>query len=54
MMTECTVLSPAGHDALRSPRTINRPLAKQRTGFRGVEAYALGWDISNYRGEVMI
>ena len=54
MMTECAVLSPVGHDALRSPRTISGPLTEQSTGFRGFEAYALGWEVSNYRGEVMI
>ena len=54
MMTGCALLSPAGHHALHSPRTISGPLTEEMTGFRGFEAYALGWEVSNYRGEVMI
>lgn len=58
MMTMSAPLSPAGHHALRSPRIFSGPflgsVADGPTGFRGSEAYALGWEISNYRGEVMI
>ena len=58
MMTMSAPLSPAGHHALRSPRIISGPtmgpVTDGQTGFRGHEAYALGWEVSNYRGEVMI
>lgn len=54
MMTMSAPLSPAGHRALRSPRIISGPVAEEPTGFRGSEAYALGWDVSNYRGEVLM
>ena len=54
MMTMSAPLSQAGHRALRSPRIISGPVAEDSTGFRGSETYALGWEISNYRGEVMI
>lgn len=53
MMTMSAPLSPAGHCALRSPRIISAPITEAPTGFRGSDAYALGWEISNYRGEVM-
>ena len=54
MMKMSAPLSPAGHRALRSPRIISAPLAGEAAGFRGFEAYALGWSVSNYRGEVII
>ncbi len=54
MMTMSAPLSQAGHHALRSPRTIIGPVAELPTGFRGFEAYALGWEVSNYRGELMV
>lgn len=54
MMKRAAPLSPAAHDALHFPR-INLPSSSlNRTGYRGVHGYALGWIISNYRGEVMI
>ena len=53
MMTMSAPLSAAGHRALRLPRINRAPFAQERTGFRGSEAYALGWEVSNYRGEVM-
>lgn len=53
MMTSSAPLSQAGHHALRSPRIISGLDIEESTGFRGFEAYALGWEISNYRGEVM-
>lgn len=54
MMTSSSPLSPAGHHALRSPRIISSSDPEELTGFRGFESYALGWEISNYRGEVMV
>lgn len=54
MMTMSAPLSAAGHHALRLPRIYRAPFAEERMGFRGSEAYALGWEVSNYRGEVMI
>ena len=54
MMTSSGPLSPAGHHALRSPRIISNSNPEELTGFRGFEFYALGWEVSNYRGEVMV
>ena len=57
MMTESAPLSPSGHRALRWPRTsggISDEELDRLAGFRGVGAYALGWQVSNYRGEEMI
>ena len=54
MMTMSAPLSPAGHSALRSPRIMSTPPGSEAHGFRGSEAYALGWEVSNYRGEVLI
>ena len=54
MMTMSAPLSAAGHHALRSPRIISGPVTDEPTGFRGSEAYALGWSVSNYRGEVLM
>lgn len=54
MMTMATPLSQATHKSLRFPR-INLPLFDvEHTGYRGVHGYALGWFISDYRGEIMI
>ena len=53
-MTKSAPLSPAGHDALRTPRMISAGLHNETTGFRGADSYALGWMESNYRGETMI
>ena len=54
MMSMSAPLSPAGHQALRSPRIFSGPVAAEPTGFRGFSAYALGWEVSNYRGEELI
>ena len=54
MMTSSGPLSPAGHHALRSPRIISTSDPEELTGLRGFEVYALGWEMSNYRGEVMV
>ena len=54
MMTMSAPLSLVGHRALRSPRIISGPVVEDPTGFRGSEAYALGWEVSNYRGEVLV
>lgn len=54
MMTMSAPLSPGGHEALRSPRIITGPITEGSTGFRGSSAYALGWEVSNYRGEDML
>ena len=53
-MSMSATLSPAGHQALRSPRIFSGPIAAEPTGFRGSSAYALGWEVSNYRGEELI
>jgi len=53
-MTMSAPISPAGHAALHSPHMISGPLMDGSTGFRGADAYAFGWDVSNYRGETMI
>ena len=54
MMKRAAPLSPAAHDALHFPRISIPPSFLNHTGYRGVHGYALGWIISNYRGEVMI
>ena len=54
MMKRAAPLSPAAHDALHFPRINIPPSFLNHTGYRGVHGYALGWIISNYRGEVMI
>lgn len=54
MMTMSAPLSLAGHRALRLPRIISGPVTEQSTGFRGFQSYALGWEVSNYRGEVLL
>ena len=53
MMTMSAPLSLAGHRALLSPRIISDPFVEEPTGFRGSSTYALGWEVSNYRGEVV-
>ncbi len=56
MMTRSAPLSPAGHRALHLPRIMSGHLPEepeQMTGFRGSDNYALGWEVSNYRGEVL-
>ncbi|MCJ1461124.1 hypothetical protein MMC28_011506, partial [Mycoblastus sanguinarius] len=52
-MTLSAPLSLAGHRAVRSPRMVSGPVMDGTTGFRGSDAYAFGWEVSNYRGEVM-
>ena len=58
MMTNAAPLSSAAHDTLHFPRISLPPFLSQNhvndSGFRGVDGYALGWFISNYRGEIMI
>ena len=53
-MSKSAPMSRAGHEALHSPRMIISPLTQENTGFRGFEAYALGWEVSNYRGETIL
>ena len=52
LMDQAPPLSKAGHLTLRHPRTIldDNPLP----GFTGISAYAIGWDVDNYRGEPLI
>lgn len=52
-MTVSAPLSPAGHLALHTPRIITSTSEHGLTGFRGADSYALGWEVSNYRGEEM-
>lgn len=54
MMTIATPLSQAAHSSLRFPRISLPPFIPGHTGFIGSDGYALGWFISNYRGELMI
>ena len=58
LMTRDPPLSSAAHDALHFPRISLPPFLPpqhiEKSGFRGVDGYALAWFISNYRGEVMI
>lgn len=54
MMTSSPPLSPAGHAAVHFPRIASSMSPTDpATGFRELDQYALGWDTSNYRGEVM-
>ena len=53
-MTNSAPISPAGHLALHSPRIISGAIMEGDSGFRGSDACALGWEVSNYRGEVMM
>ncbi|KAI4205943.1 MAG: hypothetical protein LQ350_000128 [Teloschistes chrysophthalmus] len=46
-------LSKAGHADLRHPRTV-LPDFDVIPGATGISAYALGWEILNYRGEPLI
>ena len=52
-MTSSAPFSSAGHEAFHYPRMISGLMALEAAGFRGTDAYALGWDISNYHGELM-
>ena len=60
MMNTAAPLSSAAHNTLHFPRINLPPSAVEHAGyrgvhgFRGVHGYALGWFISNYRGEDMI
>lgn len=58
MMARAAPFSSAAHDTLHFPRINLPPLLDpshiRHAGFRGVDGYALGWFISNYRGEVMV
>lgn len=54
LMTMAAPLSQTAHYSLRFPRINLPPSDVLHPGFRGVDGYALGWIISNYRGEVMI
>ena len=58
LMARAAPLSSAAHDSLHFPRINLPPLLPpwqvKHSGFRGVDGYALGWFVSNYRGEVMI
>lgn len=51
-MTRSPPLSPRAHQSLHHPRIITSAISSA-TGFRGADAYALGWDVANYRGEEM-
>ncbi|MCJ1359335.1 MAG: hypothetical protein MMC33_009336 [Icmadophila ericetorum] len=50
MIYKASPISPAGHEALRSPRSIIGP----GLSFTGDLTYALGWQISIYRGEQIV
>ncbi|KAL8697273.1 MAG: hypothetical protein Q9224_002400 [Gallowayella concinna] len=52
LMDQAPPLSKAGHMTLRHPRIVldDSPFP----GFTGISAYALGWDVQNYRGEPII
>lgn len=52
-MTASPPLSPAAHSALHTPRIMTSASEHGLTGFRGADSYALGWEVSNYRGEEM-
>lgn len=52
MMTVSAPLSPAGHEALRSPRIITDPIAEELAGSGGSSACTLGSEVSNYPGDV--
>lgn len=58
MMAGAAPLSTAAHETLHFPRitlpTLLDPSHLRHAGFRGEDGYALGWFISNYRGEVMV
>ena len=54
MMIRAPPLSPAAYDALHFPRINLPPFPFKHMGFRGAYGYALGWVVSNYRGELMI
>lgn len=52
LMNQAPPLSKAGHMTLRHPRTILDD--NHFPGFTGISAYALGWNVENYRGEPLI
>lgn len=52
-MTASYPLSTSGHIALHTPRMISSPPMDGSTGMRGADTYALGWEVTNYRGEFM-
>lgn len=52
-MTASPPLSSVGHRELHTPRMIASTPEYGLTGFRGADTYALGWVVSNYRGEEM-
>ena len=54
MMAGAAPLSSAAHDTLHFPRISLPPSHVKHSGFRGADGYALGWFISNYRGEIMV
>ena len=54
MMGRSMPISPAGHVSLHVPRISQDTLFFQHPGFRGSDGYALGWFVSNYRGEVLM
>ena len=57
MMNMAAPLSQAAHESLRLPRSYLPPITLfgvEHPGSRGGDAYALGWLIGNYRGEVVI
>ena len=53
LMTMAPPLSTAGHTAIRQPR-ITAPPNIEGTGFADYDFYALGLQVSFYRGELMI
>ncbi|KAL8735330.1 MAG: hypothetical protein Q9166_000875 [cf. Caloplaca sp. 2 TL-2023] len=52
LMDQAPPLSKAGHRTLRHPRIVldDMPIP----GYTGISAYALGWNVDNYRGEPLI
>lgn len=54
IMTMSAPLYPACHEAIHSSRIITGPIAEEWSGFRKSPVYALRWEFSNYRGEVLV
>lgn len=52
LITKGPLLSAAQHEELRTPRINIKD--NEFPSFTGQHSYALGWDISNYRGEPLI
>ncbi|KAL8673047.1 MAG: hypothetical protein Q9168_002509 [Polycauliona sp. 1 TL-2023] len=52
LMTQAPPLSKASHLTLRHPRIVLDDIPIP--GFTGTSAYALGWNVDNYRGEPVI